>query len=95
MLFDEDDNEISAFIKVPGLYQKAKKRICWFHRGTLKFQSLYRNLRQSKNERGVTIVKKIQAICNVISDDVETEEEYKLLYNMSKIWIEGSSEYVL
>ena len=91
MLFDEDDNEISAFTNVPGLYQKSKTRICWFHRGTLKLQSLYRNLRQSKNEHGVTVVKKFEVICNVISDGVETEEEYKLLYNMAKIWIEGAS----
>ena len=91
MLFDEDDNEISDFSNVPGLYQKARKRICCFHYVTLKLQSLYRNLRQSRNEPGVTVVNKIEAICNVISDDVETEEEYKLLYNMAKIWIEGAS----
>ena len=45
MLFDEDDNEISAFNNVPGLYQKVKTRICWFGPGTLKLQSLYHNLR--------------------------------------------------
>ena len=28
----------------------------------------------------------------MISDHVETEQEYKLLFNIAKVWIEGASE---
>ena len=52
MLFDEDENEISAFGNVPGSYANASARVCYFHRGTLKLQSLYKNLRRSHNVNG-------------------------------------------
>ena len=88
LLFDEDDNEISSFNNVPGLYTNVSPRACYFHRGTLKLQSLHKNLQRNHNVDREMIVNHFEAMWDVISDDMENEREYKLIFSLAKVWID-------
>ena len=90
MLFDEDRNEISAFENTPGLYLNSRSRLCMYHRGKLQLLPLYKHLRRTRNVLGEIVVNKFENLCDVISDEVESEEEYKLIYNLAKMWIDAA-----
>ena len=90
MLIDEDYNEISAFQHVPGLYKNQKSRICYYHGATLRLQPILKHLRSTNNFVVEDVVNKFDTMIHIISDEVETEAEYKLIFNLAKIWIDAA-----
>ena len=89
-LFDEDLNEIIPFENATEVFPNSKIRICWFHRAILKTASFGKFATDTEDDKAESIINGFNILCDSISEDVETIQEYVLTRNLIRIWLNQS-----
>ena len=93
-IFNEDINEITPFENSTYVYSNAKVIICWYHRAIQKTQEIYKSIVKN-NTQSAIIMKGFEAMCDTLSDNVETAHEYDLVKNIIIIWLENGYRIII
>ena len=84
-IFDQAVNEYGPFAAT----MPAQLRLCWYHRGK---QKMIRIRRFAETDVARSAIDEFETMCNCISDHVESEEEYELTLELTKMMVEKFHE---